>query len=1255
MIKTNYFINMMKVFILLISLSLSAADITVPLGGNIQDALDDVGSSGGGTVTLASGTFTITSSLKISSNTKLQGSGIYGTTIKTTQNIKMIVQSGSGLKNITIQNLTLTGTNASDGGGIEIISYGADHDTVKISSVRCYKTGWGVHIKGVKNVLVENCDFSENGTAGKEGFAHNMYLRRCYGAIVRNSTFNNSTSANGINISYSEDIEIYNCEMSGNYFRGVRAADTEGYLVHDCIITDNGDFGLGANSENFTTRDIDWKNNCVANNAKDGIYAKSGATGEISNCNSYGNGDDYDVTSAVSQSSNVSDSSETCENPVEPPTCNSHDAFSQIEAEDFCEQSGIQTGSTNSFVGWINNGDSVQYENVDFGSGANSIEISASSGTSGGTIEVRQGSVSGTLLGTVEVTNTGSFTSWETFTASISQVSGAQDIYLVFTGGSGYLLDVDWFRFLEDTTVNPCSSPLAAITPPSNLIGGINYDYYEGSWNSLPNFSSLTPVSSGIASSIDLNNATSTDNFGLRFNGYINILSDGDYTFYTTSDDGSSLWVDGIKIVDNDGLHAAREEYGIICLETGYHQIEVQFFEKTGGNVLSVAYEGPGITKQNISNLYGTSESEGCSIPWTDDDFTISDQMVNYSSGVIDISCASTSLEVSMDIEGIGSMEDADYLNIYYSINGGSPQIISENVNAFSQKTVSVNGITGNTIEIIINGATSVASETYYISNINISEGTSDKIDQTISFGTLPIKQVGDSDFSPDATASSDLSVSYTSSNTNVATIVNGNIHIVSDGISTITASQAGNNTYNAAPNVTRTLTVNPIDNNNTITIQENTIGFCSYDGSIDNNHSGHTGTGFVNTDNALGNGIDWKLDGLAGSYTITWRYTSTSNRSGKLVVDGSTVASNIAFNTTGSWTSWQTESVTVNLSGGVKDVRLEATNSSGLGNIDYMEVTGPNVSALSCTTIGGDCSDFFGGLSITQTNPGCSNNNGQIIINFKDSDAYTQIQLSIDGGNSYPITINDNAGSYSFTGLSNAEYQVAARYAGGDCEYNIAHLILIKDCGDIPLNPGGVSWHDSYEANGFCWCSTNFDHNLGSKKVIVNGTQYSVVDICDELEKHPLFRSRNNGDNIYNDVQCGNGPINDSSDEPLCPGRVDMGVEGCLLRGVRWDMEWLAGRDRFQGNNKSPDGTVKEAPIVYPNPLNNSDLLNITVSGSGLARVEVYNLAGLRIHSESVKGESAALDLQHLNTGVYILKILDNKKTYFSKISIQK
>ena len=130
----------------------------------------------------------------------------------------------------------------------------------------------------------------------------------------------------------------------------------------------------------------------------------------------------------------------------------------------------------------------------------------------------------------------------------------------------------------------------------------------------------------------------------------------------------------------------------------------------------------------------------------------------------------------------------------------------------------------------------------------------------------------------------------------------------------------------------------------NTITLQENETGFTSVDGTIDNNYAGFTGDGFANTSNALGNGVDWEIDGSAGDYTFTWRYASTSARAAKLIIDGVTAANNIAFGSTGSWTTWANSgSRTVTLAAGVKSVRLESITTSGLGNIDYMEVTGPD------------------------------------------------------------------------------------------------------------------------------------------------------------------------------------------------------------------------------------------------------------------------------------------------------------------------
>lgn len=83
----------------------------------------------------------------------------------------------------------------------------------------------------------------------------------------------------------------------------------------------------------------------------------------------------------------------------------------------------------------------------------------------------------------------------------------------------------------------------------------------------------------------------------------------------------------------------------------------------------------------------------------------------------------------------------------------------------------------------------------------------SDKIDQAITFEPIEAKNMGDVDFTT-ATASSNLPVTYTSSDENVATIINGKIHIVGPGTTTIKANQAGNDTYNPAIEATQTLTV---------------------------------------------------------------------------------------------------------------------------------------------------------------------------------------------------------------------------------------------------------------------------------------------------------------------------------------------------------------------------------------------------------------------------------------------------------------
>jgi pectate lyase len=139
--------------------------------------------------------------------------------------------------------------------------------------------------------------------------------------------------------------------------------------------------------------------------------------------------------------------------------------------------------------------------------------------------------------------------------------------------------------------------------PDGNAVNGLYYRYYEGSWSFVPDFDSLTPVKRGTAANFDINdinNLPSGSNFGLVFEGYIDVPSDGNYVFYTTSDEGSKLYIGSIEVVDNDGIHPMQEASGEILLKAGKHFIKAVYFEKTGSEGLEVRWEGPGIAKELI-------------------------------------------------------------------------------------------------------------------------------------------------------------------------------------------------------------------------------------------------------------------------------------------------------------------------------------------------------------------------------------------------------------------------------------------------------------------------------------------------------------------------------------------------------------------------------------------------------------------------------------------------------------------------------
>ena len=133
----------------------------------------------------------------------------------------------------------------------------------------------------------------------------------------------------------------------------------------------------------------------------------------------------------------------------ENPGPNSRKANSQIEVEEYNAVSSstmeiIGTGDGGSGIGYIESGDTLTFKNIDFGSGANTFTARVASDADTATkIEVRLNSASGKLLGTLSVGSTGDWDVYEEMSTSISDVTGSNDIVLVFSGP----VNIDWFTF----------------------------------------------------------------------------------------------------------------------------------------------------------------------------------------------------------------------------------------------------------------------------------------------------------------------------------------------------------------------------------------------------------------------------------------------------------------------------------------------------------------------------------------------------------------------------------------------------------------------------------------------------------------------------------------------------------------------------------------------------------------------------------------------------------------------------------------
>ena len=138
---------------------------------------------------------------------------------------------------------------------------------------------------------------------------------------------------------------------------------------------------------------------------------------------------------------------------------------------------------------------------------------------------------------------------------------------------------------LDDAEVQPISRDREL--PPNS-----RFAYFEGSWQDLPDFSTLEAKDEGECHGFDLSVARRRDQFGLQFDATIVIPRDGTYRFHLGSDDGSRLEIDGETVVLVDGIHPLLFESADRELTAGDHAVRVEYFDQDGEEELQVELQG---------------------------------------------------------------------------------------------------------------------------------------------------------------------------------------------------------------------------------------------------------------------------------------------------------------------------------------------------------------------------------------------------------------------------------------------------------------------------------------------------------------------------------------------------------------------------------------------------------------------------------------------------------------------------------------
>ncbi|MFD1255444.1 right-handed parallel beta-helix repeat-containing protein [Mucilaginibacter terrae] len=286
------------------TLNVSEATKHINNATQINNAINNMSSQGGGTVVLNAGIYRITGPIRLKSKVRLKGVGIDESIIKRDESWTPDYDNGSDMvgtrgviSDMVISDLTIDGNTPSSsrmsnffnmyGIRITVDDFpGSKNQRAYVTTIKVVNCGMGVHIKHTNDVILRNCDVEANGTLGNNTthpspyFFHNVYLRSIDRAQVYDGNrFINSPSGNGLNITAVTNLTIDANIMTGNNFRGVRIGGASvDVVVKNNTVSNNKDFGIGTATDGGTPTRFSFVDNTISNNQGYGVKIGSNSS-----------------------------------------------------------------------------------------------------------------------------------------------------------------------------------------------------------------------------------------------------------------------------------------------------------------------------------------------------------------------------------------------------------------------------------------------------------------------------------------------------------------------------------------------------------------------------------------------------------------------------------------------------------------------------------------------------------------------------------------------------------------------------------------------------------------------------------------------------------------------------------------------------------------------------------------------------------------------------------------------------------------